>query len=288
MNELEVRNVPFMGTDLVAAQDESGQVWAGVRWICDGIGMSEGQMKRQIANIRADRVLSKSGSNLILNKTGNGTREVFCLKLDYVPLWLAKINITPLMEQENPELADRLEQFQLRAKDVLATAFLPAQTEPAPLTPAQLLAAQAQVLVDMEQRMNQMQGQTRALEAKVETAIRAFSRPDKDHWKEDMDKAVKEVCELYGSSIIKLKGQLYAELEQKANCNINSRLAALRRRSKKTGMRYSDTMALNKLDAIAADKKLRAIFEGIVRSWQATSIPVSGTLEVEGEARHEG
>ena len=62
-----------------------------------------------------------------------------------------------------------------------------------PLTPAQLLAAQAQVLVDMEQRMNQMQGQTRALEAKVETAIRAFSRPDKDHWKEDLDKAIKEV-----------------------------------------------------------------------------------------------
>ena len=157
-----------------------------------------------------------------------------------------------------------------------------------PLTPAQLLAAQAQVLVDMEQRMNQMQGQTRALEAKVETAIRAFSRPDKDHWKEDLDKAIKEVCELYGSSIVKLKGQLYAELEQKANCNINSRLAALRRRSKKAGMRCADAMALTKLDAIAADKKLRAIFEGIVRSWQATSIPVSGTLEVEGEARHEG
>ena len=159
---------------------------------------------------------------------------------------------------------------------------------PQPLTPAQLLAAQAKVLVDMEERMNQMQGQTRALEAKVETAIRAFSRPDKDHWKEDMDKAVKEVCELYGSSIIKLKGQLYTELEQKANCNINSRLAALRRRSKKSGMRCADAMALTKLDAIAADKKLRAIFEGIVRSWQATSIPVSGTLEVEGEARHEG
>lgn len=162
-----------------------------------------------------------------------------------------------------------------------------AQTQP--MTPAQLLAAQAKVLVDMEQRMDQMQGQTRALEAKVETAIRAFSRPDKDHWKEDMDKAIKEVCELYGSSIIKLKGQLYAELEQKANCNINSRLAALRRRSKKSGMRCADAMALTKLDAIAADKKLRAIFEGIVRSWQATATPtvVSPEVEVEGEACHE-
>ena len=157
-----------------------------------------------------------------------------------------------------------------------------------PMTPAQLLAAQAKVLVDMEQRMDQMQGQTRALEAKVETAIRAFSRPDKDHWKEDMDKQIKEVCALYGSSIIKLKGQLYAELEQKANCNISSRLAALRRRSKKAGMRSADAAALTKLDAIAADKKLRAIFEGIVRSWQATSVSITDPPEVEGEASYEG
>lgn len=31
MNELEVKRVPFMGTDLMAAKDESGTIWAGVR-----------------------------------------------------------------------------------------------------------------------------------------------------------------------------------------------------------------------------------------------------------------
>lgn len=158
-----------------------------------------------------------------------------------------------------------------------------------PLTPAQLIAAQAKVLVDMEQRMDQMQNQTRALEAKVETAIKVFSRPDKDHWKEDMDRAIKEVCEWEGASIIKLKGKMYAELEQKANCNISSRLSALRRRSKKSGMRSADAAALTKLDAIAADKKLRAIFEGIVRQWQAISIPpVMRDAVAEGEAPYGG
>ena len=160
---------------------------------------------------------------------------------------------------------------------------------PTPLTPAQLIAAQAKVLVDMEQRMDQMQNQTRALEAKVETAIKVFSRPDKDHWKEDMDRAIKEVCDWEGASIIKLKGQMYAELEQKSNCNINSRLAALRRRSKKSGMRSADAAALTKLDAIAADKKLRAIFEGIVRCWQATAIPAPMLeSEVQGEVSYGG
>ncbi len=113
-----------MGTELMAARDTDGQIWAGVRWMCDGIGFSEGQRKRQIANIQDDTVLSKGGSNLILPTKG-GSQRTLCLKLDYVPLWLAKIAITPRMERETPELAARLEQYQLKAKDVLAAAFLP-------------------------------------------------------------------------------------------------------------------------------------------------------------------
>lgn len=124
MNKLEVKKVPFMGTELMAARDTDGQIWAGVRWMCDGIGFSEGQRKRQIANIQDDTVLSKGGSNLILPTKG-GSQRTLCLKLDYVPLWLAKIAITPRMERETPELAARLEQYQLKAKDVLAAAFLP-------------------------------------------------------------------------------------------------------------------------------------------------------------------
>ena len=62
--------------------------------------------------------------------TRGGNQETICLKLDFVPLWLAKISITPTMEAETPELADRLEQYQLRAKDVLAAAFLPVSAAP--------------------------------------------------------------------------------------------------------------------------------------------------------------
>lgn len=67
--------------------------------------------------------------------TKGGTQRTLCLKLDYVPLWLAKIAITPRMERETPELAARLEQYQLKAKDVLAAAFLP-QSKQQPATPA--------------------------------------------------------------------------------------------------------------------------------------------------------
>ncbi len=124
MNSLEIKRVPFMGTELMAARDADGQIWAGVRWMCNGLGLSKGQRDRQSLNIQADSVLAKGASNLRLPTKG-GNQEVLCIKLDFVPLWLAKISITPTMEQETPELAATLEQYQLKAKDVLAAAFLP-------------------------------------------------------------------------------------------------------------------------------------------------------------------
>ena len=50
--------------------------------------------------------------------TNGGNQEVLCLKLDFVPLWLAKISITPTMEQETPELAEKLMEYQMKVKEV--------------------------------------------------------------------------------------------------------------------------------------------------------------------------
>lgn len=123
-----------MDTELMAARDNNGQIWAGVRWMCDGIGLTKGQMQNERNRIHEDKVLSKGERNLVLPTKG-GQQNTLCLKLDYVPLWLAKIAITPRMERETPELAARLEQYQLKAKDVLAAAFLP-QSKQQSTTPA--------------------------------------------------------------------------------------------------------------------------------------------------------
>ena len=122
--DIEIRKVPFMDTELMAARDNEGNIYAELRWMWEGIGLSEGQSKNERLKIQRDKVLSKGGRSLIL-PTAGGPQEALCLKLEYLPLWLAKINITPTMERETPELAERLEQYQLKAKDVLAEAFLP-------------------------------------------------------------------------------------------------------------------------------------------------------------------
>lgn len=89
MNDLVVKEVDLFGDSITAAKDNNGVVWVGIRWICQGMGMTDGQYKRQITNIQNDLLLKDSGSNLILNK-GSGDRAVFCLKLDYLQCGLLK------------------------------------------------------------------------------------------------------------------------------------------------------------------------------------------------------
>ncbi len=126
-NELIVKDVDFFGDTLKAAKDEEGIIWAGVPWLCKGMGLNKDQIGNERKKIQDDLVLSQ-GVKFHPLGTGNANKEVLCLQLDYVPLWLAKISITPNMKENNPELVEKLVKYQLKAKDVLAAAFLPKQS----------------------------------------------------------------------------------------------------------------------------------------------------------------
>lgn len=124
MNDLVVKKVNFLGDMLVAAQDTDGNIWAGTRWFCNGLGLSRGQINNENNRIQTDLSL-KGGCTKFNAGVFDPYNETLALKLDYIPLWLAKIPITPSMKEENPRLADKLLEYQLKAKDVLAAAFLP-------------------------------------------------------------------------------------------------------------------------------------------------------------------
>ena len=122
-SELVVKDVEFHGDILRAAQDPDGKVWVGVRWVCQGIGFREDKIDNERKKIQKDVVLSKGVKFHSLGQD-RAKSNVLCLDLDYVPLWLAKIAITPTMQRENPVLVKKLIDYQLKAKDVLAAAFL--------------------------------------------------------------------------------------------------------------------------------------------------------------------
>ena len=131
------------------------------------------------------------------------------------------------------------------------------EVQPKPMTMAENLAAQAQLLVEQELRIAR-------IEERVETALTAIARPSGDTWVEDMKAAIAGYCRATGLTEPAGRGRLYAMLDREASCNTDARLRRLRQRRKETGERRRDYMALTKLDAIAVDNGLRVAFEGIV------------------------
>lgn len=58
MQGLAVKDVEFNGAILRAAQVEN-VIWVGVKWICDGLGLSEDRGKYERKKIQKDLVLNK-------------------------------------------------------------------------------------------------------------------------------------------------------------------------------------------------------------------------------------
>lgn len=121
---MTVLEVDFSGDNLLAVKlKEDDKIYVGVSWVCEGIGLTKGQIQNERLKIQEDVVLKQGQRNLVLPTKG-GNQQSLCIELDFLPLWLAKISITPKMQENKPEIVEKLIQYQLKAKDVLAQAFL--------------------------------------------------------------------------------------------------------------------------------------------------------------------
>lgn len=123
-NGLSVKEIKFLDDILIVARDEKNIIWAGASCICNALGLNKNQKDRQIKNIQSDEILKRGCVKFDVGVLDINNVTI-ALQLDYLPLWLAKISITPAMKRNNPNLVEKLIQYQLNAKDVLAKAFLP-------------------------------------------------------------------------------------------------------------------------------------------------------------------
>lgn len=152
MNNLIVKNVDVLGDSIMAAKDEEGIIWVGVNSFCQGLSMEKKQRDWQVEKIKDDKTLSK-GCRLLPAGVLDISNDVYALRLDFVPIWLAKITITKKMEQNHPELADKLLDYQLRAKDILAEAFMPKRPQ-LPQTTDGKIALLAQGHVELKEEID--------------------------------------------------------------------------------------------------------------------------------------
>lgn len=161
---IEHKMVSFNGANLLGVKANDDKLYVGVKWVCQGMGLSEGQIKNERKRIQEDIVLSQGGRHFIL-PTNSGNQDVLCIELDFLPIWLAKISITPKMQQESPWVARALVEYQLKAKDVLAAAFLPKQ----PQTQLEILQSTINQMVIQEQRVKQLEQNQTHLQRENET-----------------------------------------------------------------------------------------------------------------------
>lgn len=153
MENLIVKNVDVLGSQIVAAKGTDGYIYAGVSYFCNALGMTKGQKDRQVTNVQSDEVL-KMGCLKLEAGVLDANNETIALRIDFIPLWLAKITITEKTRQERPDFAAKLLDYQLKAKDILANAFVEKKSAGEPATLQQQIQLIAQGTTELYQKVD--------------------------------------------------------------------------------------------------------------------------------------
>ena len=164
---LQITNFDFYGDNLIALQDNTtGEIYTAINSVLRGIGFTDkGQIRKRRDkwindvviskgvikfNIPTQEVVAKNDTTLFDEK------ETYCISQHKLPLALAKINITPKMKQNQPELVSKLELYQDKCADVLASVFIdhkvPNQLNLQPLIDS--LSILTQTITTMQQDIN--------------------------------------------------------------------------------------------------------------------------------------
>ena len=125
---LQVTNFIFYGDELIALKDNAtGEIYTSINSILRGIGFTQRQIKHIHKKWCEDIIVSKGVQNFVL-PTKSGNQETTCISIRKLPIALTKISITPKMKQKQPELASKLELYQDKCADVLASIFIDHKT----------------------------------------------------------------------------------------------------------------------------------------------------------------
>lgn len=223
-NALETTNFNFYGDELIAEQDNAtGEIYTAINAVLRGIWFTdEGQIRRKRDKWINDPVIGKgitifkipSGEGCLKKDTPSNYQEAFCISQRKLPFALAKINITPKMKQSQPELSERLELYQDKCADVLASVFIDKNTpdtiDISDLTEiiSQSINNSLQPIID---RLNKLEAENPYM-------------PKQHHlsaWYKRMAPKYKMLMDYFGCSRSELYSSIYKELEDTYDIDIN-------------------------------------------------------------------
>lgn len=152
-------------------------------------------------------------------------------------------------------------------------------TNTKPMTQAELIFAQSQLMVEQERRLTALESRTERTENTMQRTMDIFSAPacEADDWCEKMNHEINTIVEQYGLNHQTFRSELYTQVEQEAGVDIGIRQKRRRNRMKENGATTTECKNVSKLSIVGSDKKLRAIFESVLRR-RAAKLLSSGEL----------
>lgn len=120
---------------------------------------------------------------------------------------------------------------------------------------------------EQERRMDELSGRFEPHEKRMDNLAAAWSAPlaSGDNWQESANRAINAIVQHFGLNHQKFRHDIYEELERAAGADLQQRLTRLQNRMAASGATATQRRAVNKLTIVSQDRKLRAIFESILR-----------------------
>ena len=139
---------------------------------------------------------------------------------------------------------------------------------PKPMTANEMFAMQAQINLESERKLAALEGKVDETNRKFDAVTTFVTSPltDADTWQERMTRHIRRAVEEFGLNYQQFHAQLYDELERTAGVDLKCRQTRMRNRMYAAGATKTECKAVSKLSVVAADKKLRAMFETILRN----------------------
>lgn len=92
--------------------------------------------------------------------------------------------------------------------------------------------------------------------------------PVTDNWRAEINKKFNRIQNACGADYKDLRVEMYAALQQRGGCNLNTRVQNLIERMEERGASKTEIKRITKMDVIENDKRLREIFAKIVTEYE--------------------
>lgn len=259
---LQVTNFNFYGDELIALKDNAtGEIYTSINSVLRGIGFNkDGQIQYQRDKWIKDKTISK-GVVKFTTPTQSGNQNTNCISVRKLPLALAKINITKRLERDYPNITNKLELYQDKCADVLASVFIDNKTtdqinmQPIVDTLNSFTKTVNDTLLSLNERMDK-------LEENQTQVQKSLPKKRFSYWQSKMFPKYQLLMDYFGIPS-KQNGKLYKELYKEFH-NIYPDI--------EINQIVDDYCYENKLDgcftldAIEHDKDVRKLFESMVDS----------------------